>query len=77
MQVCGRVSRIWSPPAGSKAPHRIVLTDQSGSLDVVHWLPNPPAADIGDVMEVKGQVQVYNDQVQLKLLNPENVSILK
>ncbi len=76
MQVRGRVSRVWIPPAESKAPHRIVLTDRSGSLDVVHWLPEPPIIRAGDIVEVDGIVQVYKGQVQLKLLHSGDMSVL-
>jgi len=67
MTVYGRVSKVWKPRPGSKAPYRIVLSDSSGSLDIVHWfVPKLPVA-VGDELEIRGTVGVYKDKVQLKV----------
>ena len=36
----GTVFKVWKPRPGSKAPYKIILSDPSGTLDVVHWLKN-------------------------------------
>ncbi len=66
--VKGTVQFIWSPPADSKAPHKIILRDDSASLAVIHWLENPPDIKVGDVVEASGVVNVYRGKVELKVL---------
>ncbi len=73
MTAQGRVSRVWKSPAHSKAPHRIIIKDRSGTLDVVHWLKNPPTVAPGDVLKVTGTVTIYKGTVQLKIRNAEDI----
>lgn len=65
--VCGRVRNVWAPKPGSRAPHRIVLEDASGSMDVVHWLDEAPAVKVGDVLRISGSVDVYRNRVQIRV----------
>jgi len=65
--VTGRVAKVWMPEAGSRAPSRITLVDESGMLEVVHWLDSPPPVEVGDVLEARGVVSVYRGRLQLKI----------
>lgn len=75
--VCGRVSKVWRPDRGSKAPHKIVLADGGGTLEVVHWLEEPPIIVAGDRVKVSGTVGVYKDKVQLKVWETGDVVSLE
>jgi len=77
MTVYGRVSKIWKPRPGSKAPHRIVLSDSSGSLDIVHWFVPETQIAVGDELEIRGTVGVYDGQVQLKVWQAEDIQPLE
>lgn len=77
MTVCGRVSKVWKPRPGSKAPHKIVLEDQSGSLEVVHWFAPELQVKIGDTLEIRGEVDLYKDQLQLKVWEAEDIQVLE
>jgi DNA/RNA endonuclease YhcR with UshA esterase domain len=75
--VYGRVSKVWNPRPDSKAPHRIILSDSSGSLDVVHWfVPELPLA-VGDELKIRGTVGVYDGKVQLKVWQAEDIQPLE
>ena len=63
----GRVAKVWHPGAGSKAPHRIVLADPSGSLEAIHWFAPKRPVDVGDRLEIHGTVELYKERVQLKV----------
>lgn len=65
--VSGRVSAVWTPPVGSRAPHKIVLEMDGGLLDVVHWLDDAPNVEAGDVVEVHGSIDIYKGKVELKV----------
>ncbi|MDF7824975.1 hypothetical protein P4B35_13215 [Pontiellaceae bacterium B12227] len=67
MTVFGTVSRVWKPEPGSRAPHRIILEDPSGTLEVVHWLKDPPEVAEGDALQINGRVTQYNGKLQLKV----------
>jgi hypothetical protein len=67
MMLTGRVARVWVSRPSSKVPHRIVLEDLGGSLDVVHWLEIPVGVEAGDVLEVGGTLGIYRGQLQLKV----------
>lgn len=66
--VSGVVSKLWKPKPGSKAPHKIILEDPSGRIEIVHWLETPPEIELGEPLEVTGIVQVYKGRVELKVL---------
>ncbi|MDH3982431.1 MAG: OB-fold nucleic acid binding domain-containing protein [Kiritimatiellaceae bacterium] len=72
MTVAGRVSYVWKPKPGSKAPHKIILKDASGILDVVCWLKDVPEFEIGAEIEVTGTVDLYKEQLQLKVRKVED-----
>jgi RecJ-like exonuclease len=73
--VFGEVSDIWEP-AGKRAPHTIILRDDSGALEIVHWLKHPPRVDIGDSVECTGTVDLYRGGLQLRLWTPEDLQAL-
>ena len=74
MTVHGRVSKVWKPRSDSKAPHKIVLADQSGSLEVVHWFETERKVKEGDELEITGTVDLYKGKVQLKVWTSSDIS---
>ena len=74
MTVHGRVSKVWKPRSDSKAPHKIVLADQSGSLEVVHWFETERKVKEGDALEITGTVDLYKGKVQLKVWTSSDIS---
>lgn len=73
----GVVAKVWNPNPGSKAPHKIILEDPSGTLEVVHWLKEPLQVEVGDPVEVTGTVGVYKEKIQLKLWNMDDIQPLE
>ena len=73
--ICGQVSKVWTARLDSKAPHKIVLTDPSGSLDVIHWFEPKLALALGDVLEVRGMVDVYRGHPQLKVWEADHIRL--
>lgn len=69
--VNGVVSWLWEPKPGSKAPHKIVLEDPSGRIDIIHWLEKPPELEQGEPLEVTGIVQIYRGRLELKVLDED------
>jgi DNA/RNA endonuclease YhcR with UshA esterase domain len=67
MTVYGRVSKVWRPRPDSRAPHKVVLADQSGSLEVIHWFAPERKVKVGDELEITGTVDLYKEKVQLKV----------
>lgn len=75
LTVTGRVSDIWEP-AGERAPHTVILRDDSGALEVVHWLKQPLRAVIGDFVECTGTIDLYRGELQLRLWSAKDFDIL-
>lgn len=73
--VVGQVSDIWEP-AGTRAPHTLILRDDSAALEIVHWLKNLPRVDIGDSVECTGTVDLYRGGLQLRLWTPKDLQVL-
>ena len=73
----GRVVHVWAPKNGSRAPHKIILRDDGGSLAIVHWLKYPPHVKVGDLVEATGVVSVYEGDAELKLSYAKNLKILE
>ena len=71
--VVGTVSKVWKPESGSRAPHKIILEDPSGTLEVVHWLKEPPEVHVGDALEITGRISLYKDKLQLKLWKADDI----
>ncbi len=71
--VFGTVSSVWKPKPGSRAPHKIILEDPSGTLEVVHWLKESPEVAVGDVLAVTGRISIYKNKLQLKLWNADDL----
>ncbi len=72
----GTVARVWRAPTGSKAPSRIRLVADVGAIDVVHWLDGVPVFEPGDAVEVTGVVNLYENEVRIKLTSPANARLL-
>ena len=77
MTVCGRVSKVWKPRPGSKAPHKMVLEDTSGSLDIVHWFVLEREVSVGDELEIRGSVALYKGVVQFKVWEASDIQPLE
>ena len=77
LTVSGKVAKLWAPRAGSRAPHKIILEDDSGTLEVVHWLEDFPQVAVGDALEVRGSVDVYKQTVQLKVWDAADLHLLE
>ncbi len=73
MTVYGRVSNIWYTQEGSRAPTKIVLRDDSGSLSIVHWLKESPDIQPGDELKITGTVNLYKGRLQLKLWSATDI----
>ena len=73
LSVWGRVSRVWVPRTGTKAPYKIILTDASGALEVIHWLGSNQGVTVGDELQVRGRVELYRGKVQLKVWEPSGI----
>jgi len=73
VRVSGKVLKRWDPPKGSKAPHKIILSDGSTELEVVCWFT--PSAHIKKEtpLTLQGTVSVYQNQLQLKLWNANGI----
>ncbi len=69
----GRVTQVWHPKGDSKAPHRIILSDPSGSLEIVHWFEPSWAVNVGDRLEVRGTVVRYKERLQLKVWQAKDI----
>jgi DNA/RNA endonuclease YhcR with UshA esterase domain len=71
VKVRGRVASVRAPEAGSKQPFSLILEEGGASLRVTYWsnvdevLAAKPV--VGDVFEIDGVVDVYQDKPQLKV----------
>ncbi len=77
MTVYGRVSKIWNPRPDSRAPHKIVLVDPSGTLDVVHWFAPERSLAVGDELEIFGTLDLYKNRLQLKVWKATDIRPFK
>ena len=77
IKVFGKVARVWSPRPDSNAPHKIILTDPSGSLEIVHWFEPELTIVEGDELDVFGTVDVYKGRLQLKVWESDHLRYLK
>lgn len=73
--VAGRIGDLWEP-TGERAPHTLILRDESGALEIVHWLRHPPRVDIGDAVQCTGTVDLYRGKLQLRLWTPGELQVL-
>ena len=76
LTVRGRVSRVWFPSSESKAPYKIVLSDSSGVLEVIHWFKPERRVGIGTELQVSGVVELYRGKLQLKVEAPSAILML-
>jgi DNA/RNA endonuclease YhcR with UshA esterase domain len=74
--VVGQVVKIWNPENGSRAPHKVVMVDSSGTLDIIYWFSPALQVAMGDVLKVSGRVEFYQGRVQLKVWESASVSVL-
>lgn len=69
----GYVSKIWTPRAGSRAPHKIIVKDPSATLEVIHWLKRPPDVHVGQAVEITGIVGLFEGKLQLRLRRTDDL----
>lgn len=77
----GVVREVHDPAVGSKAPTRIIIEDGGTYRMVVYWEKvaqqigkNKP--QVGQRIQVRGDVDVYRDEVQLKVSFSDQIKIL-
>ena len=73
--VAGEIGDIWEP-AGKRAPHTLILRDDSGALEIVHWLQHPTRVGIGDSVKCTGTVGLYRGRLQLRLWARRDLLVL-
>jgi len=62
------------------APNKVTISDGTGSIIIVYWrdigalLPKVPA--VGDKLQVTGEVQLYRNELQIKLANQNDIKFL-
>jgi len=82
VSVTGRVEAYHDPAHNSSAPHRMVLADGSQSVTVVFWnsvadwLPDDVSDWEGRIVNVEGRVQLYHDEIQLKVDRASQIAVL-
>jgi len=74
--VQGTVGNVWEP-AGKRAPYTVILRDQSGTLEVVHWLEGPLGIAVGNLVECTGTIDLYRGQLQLRLWRKGDLQLLR
>jgi len=74
--VRGMVGDIWEP-ASARAPHTVILRDQSGALEIVHWLKDSLGTAVGAYVECTGTVDLYRGQLQLRLWRKDDMQPLQ
>ncbi|MEN7972692.1 MAG: hypothetical protein ABFR47_02535 [Verrucomicrobiota bacterium] len=73
--VSGRISKLWTPPPDSRAPHRIILDRPEGSLEVVHWFTPKRQPAVGDRVKAKGVLGFYKGRMQLKVREAADIRL--
>ena len=73
--VCGRVSGVWKPEPGSRAPYRIALDRPEGSLEIIHWFKPKIDVTVGDRLEAEGILGFYKGRKQIKVSNPADMRL--
>lgn len=74
--ITGRVSKVWNPPSGSRAPYKMVLENATGALEVVHWFEPEHQVVEGDRLEVRGTISSYKGVAQLKIQHAGDINPL-
>lgn len=76
LTVWGRVSKVWHPPVRSKAPHRIILVDPSGSLEVISWFHPGENIKVGRLLKIEGILARYRGRLQLKIKHRKDITLV-
>jgi hypothetical protein len=69
----GRVVEYQPAPAGSRAPHRMVLQCPSTRLEAVYWFALSERPRIGQTVEVRGRLDLYRGRLQVRIDDPGDV----
>lgn len=77
LRVYGRVVKIWHPGENSKAPHKIILADPSGSLEIIYWFDLKNIFQVGDSLQVYGTVGSYKERIQLKIWHSGDIQLFR
>lgn len=69
----------YKAPRNERAPHTVILADNTGSLDVVFWsdvataLGSEKMPAAGQTLKINGQVSEYRGKIQLKVANASDI----
>lgn len=75
--VAGNVSEIRRPRPGSRAPHKMILSEGEDTLEVVYWAEQPGPWLRNDRLEVFGTVSRYKGRLQLKVGDLQDIQQLE
>lgn len=82
VRVAGRVTRVFQPPADSRAPWRVDLEEDGGRATLVFWDGVARALDqgtpaAGERWEAAGTVQLYREKLQVQVKNAADLRRLE
>ncbi|HOE64551.1 MAG TPA: OB-fold nucleic acid binding domain-containing protein [Candidatus Sumerlaeota bacterium] len=69
----------YKAPQTERAPHTIILTDNTGSIDVVFWsdvaagLGSEKMPAIGQTLKISGQVNEFRNKMQIKVSKASDI----
>jgi DNA/RNA endonuclease YhcR with UshA esterase domain len=77
----GQVVKVFEPKKDSKAPYKVILEDGNGKVAVVYW--DKVAKELngrkpveGARMQVRGKVDQYKDEIQVKVQYADQMTLL-
>lgn len=83
VEISGQVVSLTPPPADSKRPYSLKLSDGTGEVEISFWeteyaqLPNPEGLQAGVWVKARVEVSSYKQKLQLKLSSGKDVEILE
>jgi RecG-like helicase len=82
VEVQGTIKSINTPREGSRAPYKLSVADETGSLNLVVWQPlwdelnSQRQLAVGDKIRLTAQVSRYRDELQLKIANTNELEVV-
>lgn len=82
VEVQGSIKSIVRPREGSRAPFRVHLTDDTGSINLIIWPDTYEVVEArfnlaaGDLIRVRARVTEFRGQIQLTLRDVEELQLL-
>lgn len=73
VRISGQVLEVHAPPAGSRAPYRIVLARPAGRIELVHWFTPSKPVEAGDLIEAEGSFGFYRGRLQIRVQCPQDL----